>query len=262
MEIDLVYLWVNGNDPQWQAKRQSVTGDIGHTSVNCRGRYMDNGELKYSLRSIGLYAPWVRKIFIVTDNQVPEWLDTAHPKIQIVDHSEILPEESRPCFNSVIIENFLYKIPGLSEYFLYGNDDMLINRPVTPETFFAADGFPIVRMNRRLFRKSYVWFRQKILKKKLSGYNRQIANAANLVNSKLGIYFGDRTHHNIDSYRKSDYEHVYNMFKNVIKPTLVHHIRDNEDINRHIYSYVPLAEKRAHAQYVNKKTSFLSLIHI
>ena len=166
MEIDLVYLWVNGNDPQWQAKRQSVTGDIGHTSVNCRGRYMDNGELKYSLRSIGLYAPWVRKIFIVTDNQVPEWLDTAHPKIQIVDHSEILPEESRPCFNSVIIENFLYKIPGLSEYFLYGNDDMLINRPVTPETFFAADGFPIVRMNRRLFRKSYVWFRQKILKKK------------------------------------------------------------------------------------------------
>ena len=67
---------------------------------------MDNGELKYSLRSIGLYAPWVRKIFIVTDNQVPEWLDTAHPKIQIVDHSEILPEESRPCFNSVIIENF------------------------------------------------------------------------------------------------------------------------------------------------------------
>lgn len=261
MEIDLVYLWVNGNDPQWQAKRQSVTGDIGHTSVNCRGRYMDNGELKYSLRSIGLYAPWVRKIFIVTDNQVPEWLDTAHPKIQIVDHSEILPEESRPCFNSVIIENFLYKIPGLSEYFLYGNDDMLINRPVTPETFFAADGFPIVRMNRRLFRKSYVWFRQKILKKKLSGYNRQIANAANLVNSKLGIYFGDMTHHNIDSYRKSDYEHVYNMFKNVIKPTLVHHIRDNEDINRHIYSYVPLAEKRAHAQYVNKKTSFRLQIH-
>ena len=138
---------------------------------------------------------------------------------------------------------------------------MLINRPVTPETFFAADGFPIVRMNRRLFRKSYVWFRQKILKKKLSGYNRQIANAANLVNSKLGIYFGDRTHHNIDSYRKSDYELVYNMFKNVIKPTLVHHIRDNEDINCHIYSYVPLAEKRAHAQYVNKKTSFRLQIH-
>ena len=92
---------------------------------------------KYSLRSVEMYAPWIRKIFIVTDNQVPKWLDTSNPKIRIVDHKEILPEVSLPCFNSRLIEHFLYKIPGLSEHFLYANDDMFINRPVTPATFFC-----------------------------------------------------------------------------------------------------------------------------
>ena len=68
MKVDLVYLWVDGSDPVWQAKRQSVVGYEGNTSADCKGRYADNGELKYSLRSVELYAPWIRKIFIVTDN--------------------------------------------------------------------------------------------------------------------------------------------------------------------------------------------------
>ena len=111
IEVDLVYLWVNGNDPQWQAKYNAFIGKTTKDlSLNCKGRYADNDELKYSLRSISLYAPWVHKIFIVTDNQIPEWLDTTNPKIQIVDHKDIMPEESLPCFNSSLIEHFLYKI--------------------------------------------------------------------------------------------------------------------------------------------------------
>lgn len=262
MEIDLVYLWVNGNDPAWQAKRQSITGNAeSKTSVNCKGRYADNGELKYSLRSIELYAPWIRKIFIVTDNQVPEWLDTTNPKIQIVDHTEILPSESLPCFNSALIEHFLYRIPGLSEHFLYANDDMLLNRPTTPETFFRHDGFPIVRMNRKRFRKFKLWFREKILGKKLNNHVRLIANAAKLVENKYGRYIGSRTHHNIDAYNRSDYERVHNIFKDDIASTLTHHIRDNKDIERQIYSYVPLIEKRAHVEYVDRETSFRIQIH-
>lgn len=261
MEIDLVYLWVNGNDPVWQAKRQSVVGDIGNTSVNCKGRYAESGELKYSLRSMERYAPWLHKIFIVTDNQVPEWLDTSNPKIQIVDHTEIMPKESLPCFNSTLIEHFLHRIPGLSEHFLFANDDMLFNRPVTPETFFAPDGFPIIRMNYKRMRKLSVWFRKKILRKKFGNYNQIITNAADIVERKYGIYFGSRTHHNIDAYCRSDYERVYDVFKDDIKPTLINHIRNDNDIHRHIYSYVPLAEKRAHVQYVDKSTSFRLQIH-
>lgn len=262
IEIDLVYMWVDGNDPAWQAKRQAITGHVENkTSADCKGRYVDNGELKYSLRSIELYAPWIRKIFIVTDNQVPEWLDTSNPKIQIVDHTEIMPPESLPCFNSVIIEHFIHRIPGLSEHFLLANDDTLLNQPVEPETFFETDGFPIVRMIRKRFRKLWLWLRVNVLKKELNNHIKKIANAARLVEDKYGIYFGSRTHHNIDAYCRSDYEHVFNVFKDAIQPTLTHHIRHDDDINRHIYSYAALAEKRAHLQYVDKYTSFSLQIH-
>ena len=83
MDIDLVYLWVNGNDPKWIAKRNACIGKPTDKQENCAGRYADSGELKYSLRSVEKYAPWIRKIFIVTDDQVPEWLDTNNPKVRI-----------------------------------------------------------------------------------------------------------------------------------------------------------------------------------
>ena len=255
--VDMVYLWVNGNDPQWQAKRNAVIGNVEAASpVNCKGRYADNDELKYSLRSLEAYAPWIRRIFIVTDNQTPEWLDTSNPRIRIVDHTEILPEESLPCFNSRVIEYFLCRIPGLSEHFLYANDDMFFNRPATPETFFGADGLPIVRFNRRPFRKLVLLFREKILRKNISAYNRAIQRAAELVEEKYGIYFGDKTHHNIDSYLKSNCEHVCEVFKEEMKASQTNHVRSAGDVQRNVFSYVPLAEKRAHLQYVTRKTSF------
>ena len=52
MDIDLVYLWVNGNDPKWIAKRNACIGKPTDKQENCAGRYADSGELKYSLRSI------------------------------------------------------------------------------------------------------------------------------------------------------------------------------------------------------------------
>lgn len=118
MDIDLVYLWVDGNDPVWQAKRNAFIGETNDNSpINCKGRYANNDELKYSLRSVKTYAPWIRKIFIVTDNQTPDWLDTSNPKIKIIDHKDIIPAESLPCFNSSLLEHFLYRIPDLSEHF-------------------------------------------------------------------------------------------------------------------------------------------------
>lgn len=262
IEIDLVYMWVDGNDPAWQAKRRAITGHAeSKTSADCKGRYVDNGELKYSLRSIERYAPWIHKIFIVTDNQVPEWLDTTNPKIQIVDHTEIMPPEALPCFNSTVIEHFLCLIPGLSEHFLLANDDTLLNRPVTPETFFEDDGLPIFRMTRKRCRKLWLWVREHVLKKKLNNHLRIIANAAKLVEDKYGVYYGSRTHHNIDAYNRSDYERTYETFKDAIRPTLPNHIRKPNDIHRHIYTYAALAEKRAHLQYVDKYTSFSLQIH-
>ncbi len=256
MDIDLVYLWVNGNDPKWIAKRQATIGDLSLKDVNCKGRYADNGELKYSLRSVEKYAPWIHKIFIVTDSQIPEWLDTTHPKIQIVDHTEIMPPECLPCFNSSVIEHYLHKIPRLSEYFLFANDDMFINQPVTPETFFGKDNLPKVRMNRRPFRKLYINFKTKIQKKQLSNYMQKVHNAALLVEKKYGKYFNCKTHHNIDAYLKSYYEYARQLFDKEISATRCHHVRAQNDIQRNLYSYVLLAEKHAHLCYVTQHTSF------
>lgn len=110
-DIDLVYLWVDGSDPRWLEKKIRFTGAVSDNSeVNNKGRYMNNDELRYSLRSVERYLPWIRKIFIVTDDQCPEWLVKEHPKIQLVDHKEILPEEALPCFNSSVIELSLIHI--------------------------------------------------------------------------------------------------------------------------------------------------------
>lgn len=257
MDIDLVYLWVNGNDPQWLAKRNACIGKTEEKSaVNCDGRYADNDELKYSLRSIEKYAPWIRRIFIVTDNQVPVWLDTSNARVRIVDHKEIMPDVCLPCFNSAVIEHFLYKIPGLAEHFIYANDDMFINKPVTPETFFGKDGLPIVRFNRRPFRKWTLLFKEKVQGKRLSNYVQTIRNSAELVEKKYGKYYGGKTHHNIDAYLRSDYEHAAKVFEDEIRTTLPNHVRSENDIQRNIYSYVALAEKRAHLHYVTQRTSF------
>lgn len=253
----MVYLWVDGNDPQWQAKRNAVVGDAETTSpLNCKGRYADNDELKYSLRSLELYAPWIRRIFIVTDNQIPAWLDTSDPRIRIVDHTEILPPQSLPCFNTSVIEYFIYRIPELSEHFLYGNDDCFFNRPVTPATFFAADGLPIVRMNYLPFRKFALMFREKVRRKKIRAHNQMIQRAATLVEKRYGIYYGCKKHHNIDSYLKSSYRHTGEVFKAEIEATLTNHIRSANDVDNTIYSYAMLAEKQAHLQYVTSRISF------
>lgn len=262
MEIDFVYLWVDGNDPKWQAKRNAFIGKTQKQSaVNCEGRYANNDELKYSLRSINLYAPWIRKIFIVTDGQTPQWLDTSNPKIKIIDHKEIMPAQSLPCFNSCVIEHFIHRIPGLAEHFLYGNDDMFINKPVTPDMFFTTDGLPIIRFNRRPFRKLTLLFKEKIQRKTLSNYVQTIRNSADLVEKKYGIYYGGKTHHNIDAYSKSNYEYAQQVFRKEIEATLQNHARSANDIQRNIYSYVDLAEKRGHLEYVTQKTSFRLHIH-
>lgn len=256
IDIDLVYLWVNGNDPKWVAKRNAHIGKPTGKQENCKGRYADSGELKYSLRSVEKYAPWIRKIFIVTDDQVPEWLDTTNPKIQIVDHTEILPAESLPCFNSSLLEQFLYKIPGLSEYFIFSNDDMYINRPVTPGDFFDEHNLPYLFMNRKPFRKLEFWFREKVMKKPLSQYLQKINNASCLAEKHYGRYYGSKLHHNMDAYCKSIFVRTHQLFGEQINTMLLHHMRSDLDIHRTLYSYVAQAEKLGHLCYVSQKHSF------
>ncbi|MGH4032279.1 stealth family protein [Actinomycetota bacterium Odt1-20B] len=144
--IDVVYTWVDGDDAQWRARRDATLAQVsGAREVNAHAasdaRYENRDELRYSLRSLDMYAPWVRRVFLVTDRQVPDWLDLSNPRVTVVDHTEIFGDPGcLPTFNSHAIESQLHRIPGLSEHFLYMNDDVFLGAALTPQTFFHANG--------------------------------------------------------------------------------------------------------------------------
>lgn len=144
--IDVVYTWVDGEDLLWKAEKIKYQGgSIENIEEAARAysdeRFRNRDELLYSLRSIELFAPFVRNIYIVTAGQTPEWLNLSHPKIHIVDHKDIYRNiEHLPTFNSSGIETQLHHIEGLSEYFLYLNDDFMLGDFCTPSDFFYANG--------------------------------------------------------------------------------------------------------------------------
>jgi len=140
-DIDIVFSWVDGSSAEFQRMRalrmQSYVVGVGDDSA---ARYRQLDELKYALRSVYLFAPWIRRIFIVTDSPVPAWLDE-HPAVTIVPSVEFFADKSNlPTHNSHAIESQLQNIEGLSEHFLYSNDDMFFARPVSPDMFFSPGG--------------------------------------------------------------------------------------------------------------------------
>uniref|UniRef100_A0A8D3DI27 N-acetylglucosamine-1-phosphotransferase subunits alpha/beta n=1 Tax=Scophthalmus maximus TaxID=52904 RepID=A0A8D3DI27_SCOMX len=101
-------------------------------------RFEDNEELRYSLRSVERHAPWVRHIFIVTNGQIPSWLNLDNPRISVVTHQDIFRNHSHlPTFSSPAIETHIHRIPGLSQKFIYLNDDVMFGKEVWPDDFYS-----------------------------------------------------------------------------------------------------------------------------
>ena len=145
--IDVVYTWVDGSDEHWLERKHRAEESLGndlHPHSLDRSRFDSRDDLRYSIRSVLNYLPWVRNIFIVTDGQSPNWL-RATSRVQIVDHRDIFPPEARlPTFNSHAIESLLRQIDGLSEIFIYMNDDFFIRRPTRSSMFVAPNGITSV----------------------------------------------------------------------------------------------------------------------
>ena len=233
MKIDLVYLWVDGNDPEWQAKKQAfVEGKVyQYGEANHSARFFDNDELKYSLRSVCRYAPWINHIYIVSDNQVPEWLDQSNPKITVVDHTQILPPEALPTYSSPAIEWCLDQIPGLSEHFILANDDTFMGQEVTPDFFFTPEGYPVMRLKRRVVGHKTV----------VSLYMKTILRTQEIIYQRFGKRFKFIPHHNMDAYCLTDFKACKQEFSELVHDTVVRHFRSEEDFQRVAIYYYGLA---------------------
>ena len=144
--VDIVYLWVNGTDADWQAKRRHAAQKLSAHSRgamalygNVEGRFRDNDELRYSLRALQTFFPGHGHVYIVTDGQAPEWLH-ATPCLTVVDHRDLIPAAHLPTFDSGNIESYIHRIPNLSERYFYFNDDVFFGAPVRINDWFWAGG--------------------------------------------------------------------------------------------------------------------------
>lgn len=240
-KIDLVYTWVDDTDKVWLEKRKKyVSNYILEKESNDNCRFSNYDELKYSLRSVEKYAPWINHIFIVTAGQVPNWLDFNNPKISIVDHSEIMPEDALPTFNSLAIENCICNIPNLSEYFIYANDDTFFVRNCNKDFFYDLDGYPICRFN---YGRKHPENTQ---------YNQLIQNAYKMIKEKFNVDFKLYPHHCIDAYRKSDFIEFQKEFEKEVKNVVYSRFRTSENFERIAYLIYACVIKHGRLKLIKK----------
>lgn len=143
--IDFVVTWVDGADPEWLACRDEYLAKEEPRPWNSwttgDKRFRDWGLLPYWFRSIEKFAPWVHRVYFVTAGTVPSWLNENCPKLKVIRHEDFIPVKYLPTFNSHTIEWNLYRIEGLSERFVYFNDDIYLTSYTRPEVFFK-NGLP------------------------------------------------------------------------------------------------------------------------
>jgi len=235
--IDVVILWVDGNDPLHQEKMKPfLSKDHEFKDKDFRTRFDQVEEIEYSIKSIIKFAPFVRKIFLVTDNQTPHFLKKEVrgeklEKVEIVDHQEIFKgfERFLPVFNSISIETMIFKIPHLAEHFIYFNDDMFLINETDPTDFFNNE-LPVLRGNwskfdadkihKQVYNKALKLFVKGNNKDKM-GYKKAQQNIAQILGFKK--YF--RLDHTPVAMRKSTIENYFAQNPNMIIHNLKYRFR-------------------------------------
>lgn len=246
--VDLVYAWCDDTDETWRAKRLALAERYGvATSAAQNGacRYRGGDMLRYSLMSAAKYAPWIRNVYIVVDDDqtIPEWPELHAPNVRIVRHSEVIPERYLPTFCIDVIEHNIFRIPGLAARYLYANDDMLFWDSVEPSYFFANDGYPILRFGMR---------RKPTADAVEQTYRSGQELADGLLRARFGVRPGPRSpigrlpHHNIDSYLRDDMFACYDCFRTELEPMLEYPFRNVNVVQRVLYSGYAFAVGHGH----------------
>ena len=240
--IDVVITWVDGEDPKHRAKRtQFLTGKKENKFKDVAGetRYNQVGEIYYCIASIIRFAPWVNKIYIVTDEQDPK-VDTFINKhfpnctipIEIIDHKVIFKgyEEYLPTFNSLTITSMLWRIPNLSEHFILFNDDVVLLRETKEEDYFANGKIVLYGENWIPTFMAETSIALQTLVRKLSGrkallsFKKFMLNAAYALNQSKFI----RLRHTPHAFRKSIFQKFYDEHPQLLVNNIKHRFRNKE----------------------------------
>lgn len=241
--IDIVYLWCDSHDETWNALCNDTAKKCNvrlRNSANGPCRYSSHDELRYSLRSVETYAPWIRNIFILVDEdaKLPQWLNVDNPRLHVIRHSTIMPQEYLPCFSSVTIEYHICNIPALSEHFLYANDDMLFLNHVKRDFFFDDLGEPVVRMLNAELPSVFLDYYVNTL---VNSYKLVLASHPNLSNEKASL-MRHMPHHNIDAYRKSHFLMTVQRYSHMLESRFKFPFRARTDFQRMLILWEEMAE--------------------
>lgn len=226
--IDIVYTWVDGSEKKWRDKFELTFESNKKSNENhalSESRFDNNNEINYSIKSIKKNIPWVRNIYIITDGQSPS-LDIDHKKnnIIIIDHNTIIPEVFLPTFNSHVIEAHLHKIPGLSENFLYFNDDVFVARNIDKTHFFDVNNRPSIFPSQKSLSK------MKERGVKTPTLNASL-NSADLLKKTHGVDIDRSLVHTYMPLRKKYFFKAWDLYGEEINSFLPNKARSENDLN-------------------------------
>jgi len=252
-----VVAWVDGNDTEWMRQFRLWSKETYGDKRNLR--YRDWGTLCFLFRAFEKYAAWVNKIHFVTWGHLPRWLNACHPKLHIVNHRDFLRPEHLPVFNSHAIEVNFHRIAGLSEKFVYFNDDTFILKNVCPERFFReglprdifalnaiSPSHPIAHININNVRVINRHFTKRIV---MSKYLRKWLfpqSGMELIKTLLLLlwpqFTGFYDPHQPQPFLKSVFEEVSAKEKEVLDRTSCSKFRNNNDVSQYLFRYWQLVK--------------------
>ena len=222
MLIDIVYTWVNGLDHEFILKKNRYLNN-SMIEDNPAIRFESLNEIYFSIKSVLKYLPWINKIYIVTDNQIPE-LDSdiySTGKIEIINHTDIIPNEYLPTFYSDTIESYLHNIPNLSEIFLYNNDDLFFLDYIEPSDIVVFENGKDNLILRNVFNID-------VLKSKKSEYSKRIVKTFDILRKLTDKQLVNNHHTKI--LRKSTLKYIEHEFPALLSQMREHKFRNSDSI--------------------------------
>lgn len=267
--IDIVIPWVDGEDPQWKERFLSFSKEMEGDAREIR--YRNWGLLRYWFRGIEKFAPWIGKIHFITSGELPTWLNLEHPKLNWVKHEDYIPASYLPTFSANTIEMNVHRIKGLSERFVYFNDDCFITRSIQPTRFFkgnlpcdfgvmtakpSSGGIIHMAINDLEVIEKHFNKHQVIKKHFFKWINPHYG--VKLINNLLLLpwteFSGFIDPHLPNAFLKETFEKVWQAEPQILEKTCMSKFRTNNDVNQWLIRYWQLAEGNFKPQNIKKNT--------